>query len=425
MSIDFSLADSKTVRTAPCEFEELNNFRWSERDDYQLCSLDLLEPIGKKVETEGELPPAEKTTSADVKAGFEKLIDSLGTASKNEISLAELQKAIGDPRIKGAEAQILAILKVRLDKFNELDPSSDPKEKRVTAAAIEKFHSLQKEVKEGKNKEQAAVDLVEDVDNLIKEMRKVVEGTVRKLYADEKQPLNNIKMECVKQGAIGNCYFYGAVGALLAVNPAAIKDLIKEEADGTYTVKFPGRKAINIQPPSDAEIFLFQKPGKDGTWMWALEKAYGQYCMNDTMCQQWRKLLGREQNFVPQENTEGPSLFDDGLKFLTGKSIEWTFNFDKDKMIGKLEELAAEMPRRPITADASFNVTVGKGAPVWGHTYSVINYDTKEGTIVLRNPWGSSPPENAKVKDLGDGKFEMSVHDFCKYFSRISYPRKK
>ncbi len=394
----------------------------------ELSSLffcEFLAPPERKPDAAKKLPEADKTSAGDVSTGFTSLIKSLGAADKSKIDLQELQKGISNPNIKGAEAQMLAIFKARFDKFSALDPPTDPKDKRISLKAIEKFDDLQQQVKLGKNKDADAIAFVQEVEDLMKNMRQVLKDTDRNLYADKAKPVNSIKMECVKQGPIGNCYFYGAVGAVLATNPEALKDLIREEADGTFTVRFPGKKPINVKAPSDAEIFLFPKPGKDGTWMWVLEKAYGQYCMDDHFCQQWRRALGRERTYVPQENTEGPSLFDDGLKFLTGKTIAWTFNVDKDKMIEKLEALSEEKPRRPITADASFNVKVGTGAPVWGHTYSVISYDSKAQSIVLRNPWGSSPPDNAKVKDLGDGKFSMSADDFCKYFNRISYPKKR
>lgn len=390
-----------------------------------LSFLDLLNGAAERGLPERGLRSADKANAADVITGFKALLRSVGAKQQDRITIEELQKSIGDPSITGTQAQMLALFKARLEKFVELDPPSDPNaEKRISLAAIQKFHELQKQVKEGKTNDENSIAFVNEVDDLMKDMRQVLKDTSRKLYADEKEPVSSVKMECVKQGPIGNCYFYGAVGAVLAADPSAITRLIKEEADGTYTVRFPGKRAVNVKAPSDAEIFLFPKPGKDGVWMWVLEKAYGQYCMNDKFCQQWRKMLGREQTHVAQENTEGPSLFDDGLKFLTGKSIEWTFNLKPENMISQLELLASENPKRPITADASFNVKVGKGAPVWGHTYSVISYNKDTATIVLRNPWGSSPPDNANVKDLGDGKFSMSAAEFCQYFNRISYPKK-
>lgn len=179
----------------------------------------------------------------------------------------------------------------------------------------------------------------------------------------------------MKQHWIGNCYFYAAVGSLLATDPNAVRKLITEERDGTFTVRFPGRKVINVKAPSEAEIFLFRKPGQTGVWMWVLEKAYGEYCKSDPGWQEWRKHLGRKETSVPQENTEGPSLMDDGLQVLTGKPIEWVFNLPQKRMIERLESLFSESPRRPVTADSTFNVVKDNTAAVWGHTYSVLNYN--------------------------------------------------
>jgi len=383
-------------------------------EKFSLCLNDLVPPPEKKAE---KLADPDKTTSADIKIGFSELLKAVGAKDKDKITFEELGKALGDPEIKGSAAQVLAILKARFDKFQALDPSG---KKEITLSQMEKFDQLQKDVKSGKRTDAAAVEFVNDVENLMKQMREVTKNTNRALFADEKNPLNSIKLEDVRQAFNPNCYFYGAVGAVVASDPEKVKDMIKDNKDGTYTVKFPGKDPETVKAPSDAELLLYPKPGQDGVWMWVLEKAYGQYCMKHD--QTFRTIMRYPDTPIPQEHTDGPGLFDDGLKILTGKGTENVWNFDKEKMAATLKELSSEKPPRAMTADASINVKTGEGAPVWGHTYSVIGYNPADKTITLRNPWGHTIPKGAK--NLEDGKFSMTLDQFCQYFSRISYVKR-
>jgi len=437
-SFDYSAVGAVQQSKAPLNFGLLDLLGKSEKPEsggengahpqqFSLCLNDLVPPPERKDKaepskdkSEPKLAEPDKTTAADMKLGFNELKKLLGCKDNDRISLNELGKGLGDPQISGSQAQVLAILKARFDQFDALDPSKNPKDKGISAKAIEKFDQLQKDVKSGKRTDAGAVDFVNDVESLMKQMRDVTKDTVRSLYADEKNPLNSIKLEDVKQSFNPNCYFYGAVGAVLASDPEKIKDLIKDNKDGTYTVTFPGKDPEIVKAPSDAELMLYPKPGKDGTWMWVLEKAYGQYCMKHD--QMFRKIMGYPDSPISQDHTDGPGLFDEGLKILTGKGTNWALNIDKDKLAATLKDLTSEKPPRPITADASFNVKTGEGAPVWGHTYSVLGYNAADKTITLRNPWGSTPPKDAK--DLGDGKFSMTMDQFCKYFSKISYTDK-
>jgi hypothetical protein len=376
-----------------------------------------------------KLPDAEKTTAADVKLGFSELNKTLNAGAKDKITQAELETAVGDPNITGSQAQMLVVFKNMSDRFQALDP--DAKEKRITQKAIDKFDQMQVKVASGEIKEGSdEYQFVKDVEAELKRVRDVVKETNRKLFADEKNPLNSINVEDVKQGPIGNCYFYGATAAVVAADKNAIKDLIAEK-DGKYVVTFPNKPPVTVGAPTDAELALYPKPGKDGVWMWVLEKAYGQHCINrpgDDNPAGLTAMLSRfskgNRSLIPQERTEGPSFVDDGLKILTGKKVGWIWNKDQPKMEEQLADMFTEKPRRAITADSHVNVAQEKGGPVRWHTYSVLDYDAKSKTITLRNPWGHSPPTVAGTTDLGNGRFSMNMDTFCKYFSKINYVEK-
>ncbi len=379
-----------------------------------LCLIDLLPPPERKAER--KLSEPEKTSAADMKPGFAELEKALHAKNPGKLSLDEIGKGISDPAIAGSAAQILVVLKTKFDKLERLDQPAHNKEKYISSKAIDKFDEMQRQVKAGERKDEYAVKLVNEVESVMKQVHETSKKTVHALYADEKNPLKSLKLENVRQASIGNCYFYGAVGAVLSSDPAMIKNLITDNKNGTYTVKFPGQTPETVKAISEAEMFLFPKPGQDGTWMWALEKAYGQHCMKSDHA--FRKVVGYPDTPVPQDHTNGPSLDDAGLKILTGRGTRWQWNTNEEKMAAKLKDLTSETPPRPITADATILVHKDQGAVRW-HTYSVTHYDAKDQIVTLRNPWGSTPP--ADSKDLGDGKFSMSVATFCKYFSKISY----
>lgn len=425
------LLSSPAARSVRAAGEELAHVFQPGLSDIYKSVLDparhFIEQLQKELAVK-HLDP-ENPTAADVKLGFTELNKTLKAAAKDKITQTELDQAIGDPSITGSQAQMLVVFKKMFDRFQALDP--DAKEKRITQNAIDKFDQMQAKVAAGEIKEDTdEYKFVKDVEGELKRVRDVVKETNRKLFADEKNPLNSINVEDVKQGPVGNCYFYGATAAVVAADNSIIKDLIAEK-DGKYVVTFPNKPPVTVEKPSDAELALYPKPGKDGVWMWVLEKAYGQHCINrpgDDNPAGLTSILGRfskaNKSLIPQERTEGPSFVDDGLKILTGKKVNWIWNKDRDKMEQQLADMFTEKPRRAITADSHVGVVQEKGGPIRWHTYSVLDYDAKTKTITMRNPWGHTPPTVAGTTDLGNGKFSMNMDTFCKYYSKINYVEK-
>lgn len=361
--------------------------------------------------------------AGDIKECFLVLVKKIHLKDGNQLTELELDKAIGDASLTGPLSRVAAILKKHIALFNGLDPAEPGTIKRVTKNAIESFDILQADVATGKNKTKEAVEIVKKVDAALAEMDRLVRNTVRSPFADAELPVRSIQLECVRQSSVGNCYFYSAVASLVAADAGSIRRMISENPDGSYTVKFPGRQVVTVQPPSDAEIYLYPKEGKHGTWMWILEKAYGQSCMSDIRSIAFHAALFRRPGGRPQEYTWGPGLFDEGLRAVTGKSVEWSTNIFPKQMRETLVDLFSKPGQAVVTADATINVRTGKDAPRWGHTFSVLDYDKRADEVILRNPWGHGTPRNPNVRDLGDGKFAMKFKDFCCYFSRISYSR--
>ena len=91
------------------------------------------------------------------------------------------------------------------------------------------------------------------------------------------------------QGRLGTCYFNSTLGAIAATNPSAIKNMIVNNGDDTWTVRFyaDGKAdyvTVNRQLPVDSEgKLVFDGYGLDYQnsdnvlWLPLLEKAYAQW----------------------------------------------------------------------------------------------------------------------------------------------------
>src|SRR5579885_2781107 len=313
----------------------------------------LPEAANKKAERKNESAPDNRgtrydATSADIKAIFPELAHRITGRAGEPISLHDIGKALGDPKIRGRDAQVLVALKLSFDKIARLDSSNleKPKNNRtLSAKSIDALDRLVSQRRSNQLQDKDALGLLESLDDAMVRTSDSVKSTVRTLYRDQAKPLESLVPDAVQQAGIGNCYFYGALAALAAANPDEIRKMIRENQDGSYKVKFPGQKEIDVAAPSDAEITLYPKAGQFGSWVWVMEKAYGQYCMKDPSALAFRRLLGRDDSPVPQEHTEGPSFLDGGLRILTGKPINHVWNARPDDLHAQLSELMLEKPR--------------------------------------------------------------------------------
>lgn len=56
--------------------------------------------------------------------------------------------------------------------------------------------------------------------------------------------------EDIKQGPLGDCYMLSSLSAIAKLNPNAIKDMMVDNGNGTVTVRFYGRPAVDINDPN-------------------------------------------------------------------------------------------------------------------------------------------------------------------------------
>jgi hypothetical protein len=348
---------------------------------------------------------------------FKRVLKRLDKDGNGVVSLKEINQAIQDPSFKGKEAQLLCVLKKHYDDlryaslpgFPDRGIGAGSLQKGISGDGMRRLHNLITQSEDGRD-----LKLVKDIELTIREAHNGVSGASRDLFADTRNPLSSIRPEAAMQGDLGNCYFVSALSALAASHPQAIRNMIKDNCDGTYTVRFPGApgEPITVKAPTDAELGMYMRGSEHGTWPAVLEKAYGVYCNRHF----WRRgpfsPLPRD---VASEGSDGGAIRRSaGLGILTGASVDsdWLLVTREKTLHSKLTEAFAH--GRPVVAGINRRLFPDEGLPD-SHAYSVIGYHPETRTITLRNPWGGK----------NNGIFQMPLSEFKSKFSTIVYAQSR
>ncbi len=226
--------------------------------------------------------------------------------------------------------------------------------------------------------------------------------------------VDGISFDDVVQGSIANCYLVGAFSAVAQSNPDTIKNALKENADGTVTVRFYEQSTSGTMKPVDVTIdrdlpqssfgsarYGKSREGKE-LWVGLLEKAYAQW----------------KGGYEPIGNGGYPG---EVIAALTGKTTTYSSSehTDENVLFTNIKNGAANhkaMTSPTFGKDAGVDYS-GTGVYAW-HVYTVLGAVEESGTkyVQLRNPWGSSEP-GSDGKD--DGIFKMKLTDFTKLYQGV------
>ncbi len=228
------------------------------------------------------------------------------------------------------------------------------------------------------------------------------------------------------QGYTGSCFVLGPAYGMLDKNPGALKDMIKDNKDGTYTVTFPGDKEnpVTVTKPTEAERANYAS----GTETGIIEKAFAKRHIDQLG-------IGKDFDFsdgkpkVPvQEALRKGGRPDRAMKLLTGsekvdgKVIQAASDKDlQDFLSGANEE-------NKIVVAASYENPDEKTGLSGHHAYTITGFDAKSGMVELKNPYsvqtGDFPLEptsaDGKPKDgNNDGRFKLPLSEFKKEFMYV------
>ncbi len=223
----------------------------------------------------------------------------------------------------------------------------------------------------------------------------------------------------VQQGQIGNCYFPAAVAAMAKMDPELIKNMVKANGDGTYTVTFKERdwmsgRIKDVPVKVDGDLYarsyggpLYGRSSNSGEtakmelWYPLIEKAYAQ----------WKGSY----DAIGNGGFSG-EVFED-FTGRSSKSISTTASADS---VWNTITTAIDN-KRPVAAgthDDGGPVSYTNTGVYGDHAYSVLGYE-KQGTerfVVLRNPWGESEPSG---NGANDGVFKLKLSEFQKLYDNV------
>lgn len=344
----------------------------------------------------------------------------IDTDNDGKLTSTEIDNAVNNQDIKGGEAQVVVALKQDGDKLAELNDDGGLTLADLTIVET-KYDTGDTEV----------INLLNRTVGRSSESLRASDRVNYKLFASE-NPMDSIVPEAAAQGGIGDCYFISAISSTASTEQGrrAIRDMIQENNDGTYTVTFPGApdEPITITRPTDAQLALYARGTDHGIWAAVLEKAYGEYASRSV----WRRdIFGLSGSDIPQENVGNGSLFSDGVRMMSPDGVDsYSFGYT-DAQDEQMNSVLTDAFRdgRSVTLGRngsileSVGVTDSDNQIPRKHEYAVIGYDPETRMVTIRNPWGHAEPmdENGNPKDgKNDGVFQLTLEQTRQTFSKLS-----
>jgi hypothetical protein len=225
------------------------------------------------------------------------------------------------------------------------------------------------------------------------------------------------KADDVRQGAIGNCYFPAALASIASVRPDVIKNAIKANDDGTYTVKFTptyGGRPVEVKVDGDLYARSFggpiygsslggsTAPDKMELWYPLIEKAYAQ----------WKGSYDR----IGNGGVAGQVMSEVMGK---GYRYEDVSPSNADRTYELIKRAAAN--KQPMAAgthgkdDSARYTNTGVYA---NHAYSVLGVEEEGGKrfVKVRNPWGQS---EHGYDGKNDGVFRIELSKFAELYGSL------
>ncbi len=214
-----------------------------------------------------------------------------------------------------------------------------------------------------------------------------------------------------KQGQIGDCPVPAGASAIAAVDPSAIRELIRDRGDGTYLVTFhpPGDKAAEIVV--DGKLFsrggspMYGAGARDPhsgdveLWFPLVEKAYAAHVGSYDILAKGTSVGKVMADFLGRENTE-VWLKDDAKP---------------DDVWQKMQRARANGQAMACGTYPSSERARYSGSGLYpNHAYSVLGFEEKNGQrlVTMRNPWGGSAGFS--------GEFQIKLDDFVRLYQVLN-----
>ncbi len=251
---------------------------------------------------------------------------------------------------------------------------------------------------------------------------KVLGTLVPRLFAG-----NGPDFRVMKQGAVGDCYFFSLTGYLAARKPEKIVRMIVLEPGGNFNVRFFDGEVIPVSAPTEAEMLVNNSASSlsDGYWLCVLEKAVGKRMRATTKNQAKRTAKATDA----MAGGGGTGMM---IKLYSGHRSQAIKLRDPREAAKRLSELRRELPAvlaRGMLTGVEMNRAPPAGqAKVPGlgydHAYAIIGYAPRTDLVSVWNPWGQNfTPKGPEGVEHGfvteHGVFQIPLTTLYHQFSTV------
>lgn len=188
----------------------------------------------------------------------------------------------------------------------------------------------------------------------------------------------------IDQQGLGDCYLLASLAEIAQQNPELIRDIIRPNENGTFTVTFyddgdPVEIVVGPHIPATDGSTEFAGPGDipDGAtnpelWVMLIEKAYAQY----------HGSYGEIERGFTNEALEHLTGAESDRSDADDVSIEALHDSLDDGSAITVETLSSDDgEKKQLYEDSELYAS---------HAYYVTDVDPEAGTVTIRNPWGTS-----------------------------------
>ena len=203
----------------------------------------------------------------------------------------------------------------------------------------------------------------------------------------------------VNQGNIGDCYFVTSLAETAAQNPNAIRNMIHDNGDGTYGVRFydtSGKAAYvtvdNKLPTANSALWTdgsnLEYANGSSAWVGIVEKAYAEFASRSSSPNSYAGIQGGVPGYAMETlNGTQPSF----ASVQKGMSQS-----QQTALLTQLQQAFAS--GNAMSMDTSGSVS----APnlVSSHAFEVTGVNASDGTISLRNPWNKAGLSSGKAMEF-------------------------
>lgn len=206
------------------------------------------------------------------------------------------------------------------------------------------------------------------------------------------KPKDAITPEAIKQGRIADCYFLATLASVARNNPELIRDMIRANRNGTFTVAFPGDKAhpVTVAAPTETELGVGNRGTKFGVWARVLESAFAR----------WRLERGNSKYpnaTIELEGAHGPDTGKFALRVLTNSDADerGISSLSNEQLVSTLDSVMNSNRQKRMMMASVPGGSDGektKDGFVKQHLYSVLAFERTakdRGFVTVRNPWGA------------------------------------